>query len=184
MKKILAIPGSIRKNSFNKSACKVLVDIVAQKSSPILEDVELKIFVLDDVPMFSQDLEADLPSEVQELISQVEWADAVIFSTPEYNNMVPGVLKNTCEWLSRSYAIPAVEGKPVAIMGASDGGFGTVRSQNQLLLLASIIKFQVDASLRLPISRAQDLFDEQGNLTSTDIRAKIQDLLERLAMKI
>lgn len=184
MKKILAIPGSIRKNSFNKSACRVLADLVAEKVSPVLEDVELKIFELDNVPMFSQDLEVDLPSEVRDLISQVEWADAVIFSTPEYNNMVPGVLKNTCEWLSRSYALTAVEGKPVAIMGASDGGFGTVRAQNQLLLLASILKFQVDASLRLPISKAQDAFDKQGNLTSTDIRAKIQDLLERLAAKI
>ncbi len=162
----------------------MLADMVAQKVSPILDNVELKIFELDDVPIFSQDLETDLPSEVQDLISQVEWADAVIFSTPEYNNMVPGVLKNTCEWLSRSYATPAVIGKPVAIMGASDGGFGTVRAQNQLLLLASILKFQVDASLRLPISRAQDVFDEQGKLTSDDARTKIQDLLERLAAKI
>ncbi len=173
MKKILAIPGSIHTKSYNKMVCRYLQSLSNSEAS-------IEVFEIDAIPFFSEDLESDLPAEVKSLISKINESDAVIFSTPEYNNMVPGVLKNTCEWLSRGYSASAVKDKPVAIMGVSTGGFGTVRAQNQLLLLLSILGFRTSASLRLPISNAQDKFDSTGTITDTETQQKIKDTLTKL----
>lgn len=147
-------------------------------------DVGIRVYELNDLPFFNADLEADLPQVVQEYVDSVRWADALIFSTPEYNNMLPGVLKNACEWLTRGYSNDAVINKPMAIVGASDGGFGTVRAQNQLLLLAVIMRMQVSADLRLPISKAQDVFSATGELVDESVREKLSALLNNLLSKL
>ncbi|MFW5702922.1 MAG: NADPH-dependent FMN reductase [Candidatus Dojkabacteria bacterium] len=173
MKKIITIPGSIRKDSYNKAVCRYLESLSN-------EELEISSFELNYLPFFNEDLEDNLPKEVKDFVSAVEKADAVIFSTPEYNNMVPGVLKNACEWLTRGYSSYAVKDKPVAIVGASTGGFGTVRAQNQLMLLAQIMGFKVEAGLRLPISNVQDKVDEHGQISDADTQAKLGELVSKL----
>lgn len=169
--KILAISGSLRTGSYNTALCKAIQELGSSK------DVEIEVVTLHDIPMFNQDLETPSnPPVVDALKQKVKEVDALIISTPEYNNMVPGVLKNALEWLSRKGG-PELVNKPVAIMGASDGGFGTVRSQNQLLLLCSILKMKTSGTWRLPISRAQDMFDAKGNLTDDHTKQKIVDFV-------
>ena len=94
--------------------------------------------------------------------------------------MIPGVLKNVCEWLTRSYSSDAVRNKPLGIIGASTGGFGTVRAQNQLMLLGVIMGFDVRSNLKLPIANAQKIFDEKGDLTDQEVKTKINDFFGNL----
>lgn len=172
--KVLAISGSIRTQSYNSAAIRA-----AKALAP--EGMEMEIFSLAGIPFMNQDLEGDnLPESVQTLIDKARWADAILFSTPEYNNMIPGMTKNAFEWLSRSYAVDAVKGKPLFIMGASDGGFGTARAQFQMLTLGAILGMRVDGAWRLPISMAQDKFDAEGNLHDEDTKAKIANLLAKI----
>jgi len=58
-----------------------------------------------------------------------------LISTPEYNNAMPGVLKNGLDWLSRPQAQgrKTFFGRPVAVIGATPGGFGTVQAQTPML---------------------------------------------------
>ena len=75
-------------------------------------------------------------------------ADAILFATPEYNYGVPGVLKNAIDCASRPYGDSAWAGKPVAVMGASVGLFGTVRAQLQLrTLLENLVRATRDQAL-------------------------------------
>ena len=62
-------------------------------------------------------------------------ADGLLLATPEYNNSIPGVFKNAVDWLSRPPADigKVFGGKPVAVLGASPGAFGTVLSQHAWL---------------------------------------------------
>ncbi len=168
--KILAISGSTRKDSYNTHLLQAFVDVVSEIDS----GVEVKLITLNHIPMFNQDLEHSLPSEITELIKNATEASGIIISTPEYGNMIPGVVKNATEWLSRSYSSDSIKDKPLAIAGASTGGFGTVRAQNQLLLLGMILKMRVSASLRLPISNAKDVFDENWALVDADVRLKLE----------
>jgi hypothetical protein len=114
--RILGIPGSLRKGSYNGSLLRA-----AQQLAPA--NVQIEIFELHDIPAFNQDQEQNPPERVLALKSKVRAADAILFVTPEYNYSVPGVLKNAIDWASRPYGDSAWNDKPVAVMGASVGSF-------------------------------------------------------------
>jgi chromate reductase len=94
--KILGIAGSLRRQSYNRSALRTAAQLVP-------EGVTLEIFELDGIPGFNQDHEQDPPAKVAEFKRKIREAGAILFVTPEYNYSVPGVLKNAIDWASRPY---------------------------------------------------------------------------------
>ncbi|MGE7139617.1 NADPH-dependent FMN reductase [Luteibacter sp. NPDC031894] len=128
--RILAFAGSLRRNSHNGR----LLDTAAQIAPP---GMVLTVHdTIADVPLFDEDVEASTPSPdgVTRLRIAVAAADGVLIATPEYNQSLPGVLKNTLDWLSRDDAElgEVLSGKPVAIFGATPGKWGTRLAQSQL----------------------------------------------------
>src|SRR5689334_2811378 len=123
--KILGIAGSLRKNSYNRSALQA-----ARELAPA--GVTLTTFDLDGLPLFNQDDEQNPAARVTELKAAIRAADAILIATPEYNYSVPGVLKNAIDLASRPYGDSAWTGKPVAVMGATMGTTGTARAQYHL----------------------------------------------------
>ena len=97
---------------------------------------------------------------------------------PEYNNSIPGVFKNAIDWLSRPPADIArvFGGKPVALIGASPGGFGTILSQSAWLPVLRTLGAQLWSEGRLLVSRAPSVFAADGTLTD----AKTEDALRKL----
>jgi len=73
-----------------------------------------------------------MPEKVREFKAKIRAADAILIATPEYNYSVPGVLKNAIDWASRPPGDNAFDGKPAAIMSASEGMLGGARAQYQL----------------------------------------------------
>lgn len=122
---VLGISGSLRSGSFNTSLLRAAQELASN-------GVEIKIFDLNGVPLYSGDLEADGdPDGVASLKAAIRNADAVLIATPEYNHGPSGVLKNAIDWASRDRGGGSLSGKPVTIIGA--GGFtGTARAQQQL----------------------------------------------------
>lgn len=122
---ILGIPGSLRKNSYNRA-------LLAVAGNRLPEGASLEIYDLSSIPIFNQDVqEAGYPAAVQHFRDRSAAADAILVSTPEYNWSIPGVLKNAIDWASRPPNFP-LNGKPVALMGATSGLGGTVRAQLHL----------------------------------------------------
>ncbi|HTJ73166.1 MAG TPA: NADPH-dependent FMN reductase, partial [Verrucomicrobiae bacterium] len=93
--KIAVFVGSLQKDSYNKKLAKTVEGLLPT-------GVEF-VYVDNNLPLFNQDLEADYPVAAQAAKDIVLGADAVLFVTPEYNRSVPGVLKNTIDWISRPY---------------------------------------------------------------------------------
>src|SRR5882672_4988864 len=123
---VLGIAGSLRAASFNRSLLRA-----AQELAPA--GMTITAFDLAPIPLYNADVEATGdPEPVAALKSAIRQADALLIATPEYNFGVPGVLKNAIDWASRPPRGSAMQGKPVAIMGATPGGWGTARSQMQL----------------------------------------------------
>jgi chromate reductase len=171
--RILGIPGSLRKQSYNKAALRA-----AQQLLP--GGATLDIFELDGIPVFNQDEERTPPPRVVELKARIRAADAILLSTPEYNYSVPGALKNAIDWASRPFGDSAWKGKPVAIMGASVGLLGTARAQYHLRQMFVFLDMY---PLNLPevmIGSAAQRFDEQGELTDETSRKLLAQLLEAL----
>jgi chromate reductase len=174
--RILGIAGSLRKASYNRAALRA-----AQKLVP--EDATIEIFELDGISGFNQDEEKNPPRKVVELKSKVRAADAILLVTPEYNYSIPGVLKNAIDWASRPYGDNAWNGKPVAVMGASVGLFGTVRAQYHLRQSFIFLNMEAVNQPEVMIGNAQDRFDAEGNLTDEQSKALIRKLLRNLADK-
>ena len=170
---ILGIAGSIREGSFNRMALRA-----AQSLNPAGSIIET--FDIKGLPGFSQDDEANPPTQVIELKQRIKSADAILLVTPEYNYSVPGVLKNAIDWASRPYGDSAWSEKPVAIMGASVGTLGTARAQYHLRQMFVFLNMFAVNQPEVMISTAHKKFEEQGNLTDETAKKLIAQLLEEL----
>ncbi len=172
---ILGLAGSLRRESYNRA----LVRAAARLAPPgaTVETFER----LGEIPPYNDDVRLrGMPDPVAELWQAIAAADAVLIATPEYNYGVPGVLKNALDWVSRPPAESPLRHKPVALMGASTGNFGTVRAQ---LGLRHALLFMDSHTLVKPevyVFRAAERFDDQGELTDKATRALIAELLTAL----
>jgi chromate reductase len=176
--RVLAIPGSFRRNSYNRRLL-----VAAVEWAP----VGMSISVAEDLaslPIFSEDLEQSTPGgpePVHRLREQVELADGLIISTPEYNQSLPGGLKNVIDWLSRPGPREVLIGKPVAIMGASSGRWGTRLAQAALRQTLTAAEAVVLPQPPLFIREAERLFDDTGRLTHEPTREQLRNLLSAFA---
>ena len=167
---ILGIAGSLRRQSYNRSALRAAKQLVPQGAA-------IDIFELNGIPGFNEDEEKDPPAKVVELKKRIRAADALLFVTPEYNYSVPGVLKNAIDWASRPYGDSAWSGKPAAIMGASVGNTGTARAQYHLRQIFVFLDILAVNRPEVMIGNAAERFDAQGNLTDEDTKQYIRKLL-------
>lgn len=166
---IAGISGSLRKGSLNTALLNALIAAAPAGTSLVAGSIR-------GIPLYDGDLEAaeGLPEAVVALKRQVAEADALLIVTPEYNNSIPGVLKNAIDWLSRGGdAKKTFGGKPVAIAGASPGGFGTLLSQTAWLPVLRTLGAVHWSGGRLLVSRADTVFDADGNLTDEKTKADI-----------
>ncbi|HEX5414004.1 MAG TPA: NAD(P)H-dependent oxidoreductase [Terriglobia bacterium] len=170
---IVGFAGSLRKGSYNRAALRA-----AKELAP--PNVTIEIFELDGIPPFNQDEEAHPAEKVVKFKERIRAADAILMVTPEYNYSVPGVLKNAIDYASRPYGESAWAGKPVAVMGASIGGFGSARAQYHLRQSFIYLNMYPLNQPEVMIANAARKFDEQGNLTDAPTRELIRKLLDAL----
>ncbi|MFI0898344.1 NADPH-dependent FMN reductase [Streptomyces sp. NPDC020983] len=171
--RVLGLAGSLRSDSHNRA----LLHAAARLAGP---GVELDVFEgLKGIPVFDEDLEADTPPAVAGLRRAVGEADAVLFATPEYNQSMPGVVKNLVDWLSRGGA--GLADKPVAVIGASTGPWGTRIAQSQLRHVLLAVGALVVPAPALYVAHAASRFDERGVLIDADLAERLADVVGELA---
>jgi chromate reductase, NAD(P)H dehydrogenase (quinone) len=151
-------------------------------SAMMPEGYELMRWNIKGIPLYDGDLEAaeGAPTAVTELKDAIATADGLLIATPEYNNSMPGVLKNVIDWLSRPPAdIDRIFGeKPVAVIGASLGGFGTILSQNAWLPVLRTLGTRPWFGGRLMVSRAHQVFDEKGTMADKAVEDQLRQFID------
>lgn len=154
--KIVIIVGSLREKSYNRR----IAEFIKLRYE---DEHEMEVIRLNDLPVFNEDIEKDPPQTVKEFKEKIKQSDAVLIVSPEYNHSIPGGMKNALDWCSRVDRV--FVGKPVMLMGASNGNVGTARSQSELrqVLNAPGLSAMTLPGNHLLVSNVQDHFDEKGN---------------------
>jgi chromate reductase len=175
--KILGIAGSLRRESWNRKLLLTAAELLP-------DDAELELWEgLKSLPPYDEDDDREpAPPAVARFRDAIAGADAVLVATPEYNSSVPGQLKNALDWASRPHPTNVLRNKPVAVVGASTGGFGAVWAQAELRkILASIGARVVDGEVLVGLAPRR--FDADGRLFDEDLRAQLADVLQALLVE-
>jgi NAD(P)H-dependent FMN reductase len=175
MTRLIGLSGSLRQGSFNAA-------LLRNAAGLMLGGAELVPETIRGIPLYDADLEAaeGVPEKVAALKEAIAAADGLLLVTPEYNNSIPGVFKNAIDWLSR----PADDikrvfgGKPVALIGASPGGFGTILSQNAWLPVLRYLGADLWNGGRMMVSKAQTVFNQDGTLADRKTEEQLRKFLE------
>jgi NAD(P)H-dependent FMN reductase len=115
-----------------------------------------------------------------ELKEKIAKAEALLLVTPEYNNSIPGTFKNAIDWMTRPPAdVPRVfRDKPVGLMGASPGAYGTVLSQTAWLQVLRTLRTRPYFGQLLYVGGAEKVFDASGRLVDDGVRKRLRAYLE------
>jgi NAD(P)H-dependent FMN reductase len=175
--KIIALSGALRRGSYNTALLRAAIALAP-------EGVSLELRTLHGIPLYDGDVEAEgIPEAVTTLREAIRAADGLLISTPEYNNAIPGVLKNGIDWLTRPSGEGArlFGGKPTALIGATPGGFGTVQSQDAMLSVLRTLGNDFWMAGRLMVSHAGQVFDADGQLTDDKVREQLERFVKGFA---
>jgi chromate reductase, NAD(P)H dehydrogenase (quinone) len=174
MLRIIGLSGSLRRGSYNSAVLRAAVALMPPDSALELESIA-------GIPLYDGDQEATagVPAPVARLKDLIAGADGLLLVSPEYNNSLPGVAKNAIDWLSRpSSDVPRVfRGRPVAIAGASPGGFGTLLAQNAWLPVFRTLAADLWPGGRLLVSHAQSTVGADGEIADTATRQAIEKFM-------
>ncbi len=175
---IIGIPGSLRKDSFNLRLLQA-----AQTITP--QHCRIEIETLEDIPLYNGDVElaAGVPPPVEKLKDRIAATDGLLIASPEYNNSLPGVLKNAVDWLSRppQDQVRVFRGRPVAIIGATPGGMGTAFSQTAWLPVLRALGTKPWFGRSLYVSSAHQVFDQHGMIQDEALGDRLRDFVAGFA---
>ena len=173
--KILGISGSLRKASRNTA---LLNEAFRLFGDCTIMRADLRL------PLYDGDLEAEigLPPEVVALNDQIRAADGIIIATPEYNKMIPGLLKNALDWISRDRPQP-LDGKPVAILSTGGRAGGEV-SQFTLRHALATFNTNILQGSAMAVVNGASAFDDQERLIAEAHVKSLTSLMTRLRSTI
>ena len=170
--RIIGIAGSLRSGSFNSALLRAAVEECPPEAT-------IEVETIHGIPLYDGDVEAaeGIPPRVAELKERIAAADALLLVTPEYNNSIPGVFKNAVDWLSRPASdIKRVFGdRPVGLIGASPGAFGTIQSQATWLPVLRALGMRPWFGQLLYVGGASKVFDPTGKLVDEAIRTRLRN---------
>ena len=173
--KLLGFAGSLRKGSYNRALLHAAIEAAPPEVSVMTTEI-------GDIPLYNTDLDTDSPpNPVRRFKEQIASADGLLIATPEYNYSIPGGLKNALDWASRPAASSVLKGKPIGIMGASGGRFGTVRAQLALRQVFLFTESHVMLKPEMLLPNATQYFDDDGTLDDDDTRERLVRYMSALA---
>jgi chromate reductase, NAD(P)H dehydrogenase (quinone) len=170
---IAVIVGSNRRDSINRKLAHALAKLGAAKFNAYFVRI-------DDLPMFNQDLEANLPAEAVRFKDEIARADGVLIVTPEHDRSIPAVLKNAVDWGARPYGKNSWAGKPGFITGTSPGAIGSALAQQHLRSVMTGLGMTLLGG-EAYLTFKPNLIDEHGNIGDESTKTFLQSFVDRFA---
>lgn len=177
---LVGLSGSLRKGSYNTLLLKAAAQLLPT-------DVSMEIVSIADIPLYNADLDLpaakERPSVVEHFRKMLADADGILISSPEYNYSIPGGLKNAIDWASRGEDSPLLR-KPVAVIGATTGLWGTTRMQMSFHNVFLFLDMKPVYKPEVLVAQAEKKFDKEGSLIDEMARKLVRQKLEALKESI
>ena len=170
--KIAVFVGSLRKDSFNRRLARAV-----EKLAPA--GFDFRHIQIDDLPLYSQDFDADYPAAATRLKKDIESTDGLLFVTPEYNRSIPGVLKNAIDLGSRPWGTNSFAGKPAGVIGTSIGATGTALAQQHLRNVLVFLDVPVMPQPEVFIHFKDEPIADDGTIASDSTRKFLQGFVDK-----
>ena len=173
---LVGLSGSLRKGSYNTMLLNSALQLLPT-------DVSMEIISIEDIPLYNGDL--DLPSvkhrpqPVEHFRKMLADSDGILISSPEYNYSIPGGLKNAIDWASRGEDSPLLR-KPVAVIGATTGLWGTTRMQLAFHNVFLFLDMKPVYKPEVLVAQAEKKFDKTENLIDEMAKKLLKQKLEAL----
>lgn len=175
MLQFVGFSGSLRKGSYNTKLLHAVAELLPQ-------DVTFETASID-MPLYNEDLDvpqaAERPAHAQTFRDILAKADGIVIVSPEYNFSIPGGLKNAIDWASRGKDSPLLN-KPVALMGATPGLWGTVKMQVAFHTVFQFLNMKPVYKPEVLVNQAKNKFDENGKLIDEATREIVKKQLHAL----
>lgn len=184
--RILIIPGSAREGSLNRKLA-AFAAATARAAGLQVSELDLRSLAL---PVYDGDLEAasGVPAGALALQQAILGSDAILIVTPEYNGFPTPLVINAFDWLSRVQGttahpagLAATTNKPAALLSASPGPGGALRSMNFLRQYLQMAFAMLVVPQQFALGRAHEAFDEAGGLKDARAAQSVQSVLDALA---
>jgi chromate reductase, NAD(P)H dehydrogenase (quinone) len=169
--------GSLSSASINRVLSKALIRLAP-------EDLVFTEIRIGDLPLYSQDYDADFPPEARALKQAISESDAILFVSPEYNRSIPGALKNAIDWASRPWGQNSFDNMPAAVIGASIGQIGTAMAQQSLRGVLSFCNARQMTTPEAYIQYSPEIFTDDGNVTSEPTREFLRNYMTEFRVYI
>ena len=169
--------GSLSSTSINRELSKALIRLAPK-------DLEFTEIAIGDLPLYSQDYDADFPPEARALKKAISDSDAILFVTPEYNRSIPGALKNAIDWASRPWGQNSFDQRAAAVIGASSGQIGTAMAQQSLRGVLSFCNARQMTAPEAYIRYSPEIFPGDGEVTNESTKAFLTNYMEQFLIYI
>ena len=172
--KTAVVVGSNRRESINRKLAQALAKLGS-------DTLDFKFVQIDDLPIYNQDNEGNLPASVVRFKSEIASADGVLFVTPEHSRSIPAVLKNAIDWGARPWGKNSWTGKVAAITGTSPGAISTALAQQhlrQILGAQGVVLLGGEAYLQFKPT----LIDANDVITDAGTRGFLKGFLDQFAV--
>ena len=171
--RVAVIVGSNRRDSINRKLAQALARLGAGK-------FDASFARIDNLPMFNQDNEGNLPPEVVRFKNELARADGVLIVTPEHDRSIPAALKNAIDWGARPWGKNSWTGKPAFITGTSPGAIGSALAQQHLRSVMTGLGMILLGG-EAYVTFKPNLIDEDGKVADDSSRKFLADFIERFA---
>jgi chromate reductase len=169
--------GSLSSTSINRELSRALIRLAPK-------DLEFTEIPIRDLPLYSQDYDADFPPQARALKAAIAASDAILFVTPEYNRSIPGALKNAIDWASRPWGQNSFDQLAAAVIGTSAGQIGTAMAQQSLRGVLSFCNARQMTAPEAYIRYSPEIFPGGGEVADESTAAFLTKYMEEFRIYI
>jgi arsenic resistance protein ArsH len=169
--RILLLYGSVRERSYSRLASEEAARLLQAMGAQTRTFNPSGLPLPDDAP--------DTHPKVQELRQLAQWAEGMVWCSPERHGAMTGIMKSQIDWIPLADgALRPTQGKTLALMQVS-GGSQSFNAVNQMRVLGRWMRM-----LTIPnqssIAKAFLEFDETGRMKSSPYYDRVVDVMEEL----